>query len=34
MGVWMPVVFCSVLLLIALLSDSVGYPTSQWDLED
>jgi hypothetical protein len=34
MDVWIPIVFCVVLLMIALLSDGVGYPTSQWDLED
>jgi hypothetical protein len=34
MDVWIPVVFCTVLLMIAFLSDSVGYPTNNWDLED
>lgn len=34
MDVWIPIVFCGVLLIIALLSDSVGYPSSHWELED
>lgn len=34
METWIPILFCSVLLVIALLSDKVGYSASQWEIEE
>jgi hypothetical protein len=31
---WMPILFSSVLLIIALISDRFGYDTDIWDAEE